>query len=177
MHAHTAHDDDNDSFYFGRGIATQQMPRPTVLHDHPDVLGPDPLILYMPWISRWKKESWPETRSEVGRFGEELVAELADDLGFETLDRNWRSEAGELDLIVRAGDGTIRFVEVRTRTGRKCGTPAESVTPAKLARLRRLAAAWFAVHKDVRGTATFDVVSVEKDGEDEAKLTWIWNVI
>lgn len=166
-----------DHFYFGRGVATTQPSRPTIFHDHPDLLGPEPLTLYMPWISRWKKESWPETRSEVGRFGEELVAELADDLGFDTLDRNWRSEAGELDLIVKATNDSIRFVEVRTRTSHTCGTPAESITRVKLARLRRLAAAWFATHKDVHGVAAFDVVSVEKDGEDEAKLTWIWNVI
>ncbi|HJE91978.1 MAG TPA: YraN family protein [Dietzia timorensis] len=168
---------DEDNFYFGRGIATKQPSRPTVLHSHPDVLGPDPLTLYMPWISRWKKESWPQTRSEVGRFGEDLVAELAGDLGFETLGRNWRCPSGELDLIVRGADEVIRFVEVRTRTGPRYGTPAESVIPSKLARLRRLGGAWLAAHRDFHGDVAFDAVAVEKDGEDEAKLTWLWNVL
>lgn len=167
----------DDNCYYSHGYGTVELERPRFLREHPDILGPDPITLYMPWISRWKKESWPQTRSEVGRFGEDLAAELAGDLGFDVLDRNWRCASGELDIVVRAPDRSIRFVEVRTRTGPGFGSPAESVIACKLARLRRLGGAWLAAHPDTRGEAAFDVVAVEKDGEDEAKLTWLWNVI
>ena len=48
---------------------------------------------------------------------------------------------GELDLIAREEDGTIVFVEVKTRSGPGYGG-AEAVTGRKLARLRRAAARW-----------------------------------
>lgn len=55
------------------------------------------------------------------------------------LARNWRAgRAGEVDLIFRDGETTV-FVEVKTRTS---ADSLEVVDRHKLARLRRLAAAW-----------------------------------
>jgi putative endonuclease len=61
------------------------------------------------------------------------------------LDRNWRCEAGELDLVLRDGDVLVAC-EVKTRRGVEYGTPHEAVTPAKLARLHRLAEHWREEH-------------------------------
>lgn len=57
------------------------------------------------------------------------------------LERNWRCAHGEVDLIARDGE-TVVFVEVKTRTSTAFGHPLEAITPAKLARLRRLAGEW-----------------------------------
>jgi putative endonuclease len=57
--------------------------------------------------------------------------------------RNWRSRSGEIDLIVRK-DRLVVFCEVKTRTSERFGAPLEAVTPAKVRRLRRLAAEWLA---------------------------------
>jgi len=58
--------------------------------------------------------------------------------GYRILARNWRCEAGELDLVAQDGE-TLVFVEIRTRRGERCGTAAESVTLAKQTRLIELA--------------------------------------
>jgi putative endonuclease len=76
----------------------------------------------------------------VGRRGEDLAAAYLEDLGYELIARNWRTRAGELDIVARDGEWLV-FVEVRTRraalagTPPRFGTPEESVTPRKQLRL------------------------------------------
>ena len=50
--------------------------------------------------------------------------------------------------------------EVKTRRSALAGTPAEAVTPVKLARLRRLAAAWLAQQPRWFPEVRIDVVCV-----------------
>ncbi|MCL2465572.1 MAG: YraN family protein, partial [Micrococcales bacterium] len=66
---------------------------------------------------------------------------------------------GELDLV--ALDGTeLVVVEVKTRRSERFGPPALAVTPAKLARLRRLAAGWLSAHDVHPASVRIDVVAV-----------------
>ncbi|GAA0506530.1 YraN family protein [Deinococcus depolymerans] len=60
-------------------------------------------------------------------------------LGREVLRRNYRVPGGEIDLISREPDGTLVFTEVRQRRSARFGSAAESVTPRKLALMRRAA--------------------------------------
>jgi putative endonuclease len=75
------------------------------------------------------------------------------------LDRNWRCEAGEIDLVLR--DGPVLVIcEVKTRTSTDYGTPLEAVTPAKVERLRRLASRWLRVHDCHPDDIRLDMVGV-----------------
>lgn len=76
-------------------------------------------------------------RLGLGRLGETLVADRLAADGYEIVARNWRCTQGELDIVARH-QGAWVFVEVRTRRGRRFGTPEESLTPVKR---RHLAAA------------------------------------
>lgn len=58
--------------------------------------------------------------------------------GHRVLARNYRVKGGELDLVTRDGD-TVVFTEVKHRSRPTHGDPLESVTPRKVARLRRAA--------------------------------------
>jgi putative endonuclease len=84
----------------------------------------------------------------VGAYGERLAARHLVGQGLVVLDRNWRCDAGEIDLVLRDG-GVLVVCEVKTRSSAACGTPHEAVTAAKLARLRLLAARWVSAH-DIR---------------------------
>ena len=82
----------------------------------------------------------------------------------QVLDRNWRCRDGEIDLVVLDG-AVLAFVEVKTRSSTRFGDPAEAVTPAKAARLRRLAIRWLAAQRDTGDPLPwteirFDVVSI-----------------
>jgi putative endonuclease len=81
------------------------------------------------------------TRQALGRYGEDLAARHLAEQGLVLLDRNWRCDAGELDLVLRDGDVLV-VCEVKTRSDVSCGTPHEAVDDAKLERLRVLALRW-----------------------------------
>lgn len=103
-------------------------------------------------------------RRNLGQFGERLAAGHLAELGYEILERNWRSGAtGEADLVARDGDCLV-IVEVRTRRGKAYGTPEESVTPRKQARLAALAEA-YAVQSGWAGPLRIDVVGVHLTGD------------
>lgn len=112
----------------------------------------------------------PGERAALGRFGEAVAADHLVASGLTVLARNWRCREGEVDIIALDGDVLV-MCEVKTRRGVGFGTPLDAVTPAKAARLRRLACRWLADQRAgvVAGSAAefdryaevrFDVVSV-----------------
>ena len=100
-----------------------------------------------------------QAKDAVGGYGERVAAGHLERVGMVVLARNWRCELGEIDLVARDGDDLV-VCEVKTRRGVAFGSPLEAVTPAKAARLRRLAARW--LHETgVRPAAVrIDVVAV-----------------
>jgi putative endonuclease len=98
----------------------------------------------------------------VGAYGERLAARYLADSGMQILDRNWRCDQGEIDIV--AADGTsLVIVEVKTRRTLAFGPPVEAVTAAKAARLRRLAGCWLSEHRTLVGSAAdvrIDVIGV-----------------
>jgi putative endonuclease len=84
------------------------------------------------------------------------------------VERNWRCDAGEVDLIVAgqgvadrvAGNRVIVFVEVKARASDRFGSAAGAVDDRKQRRLRVLAARWFAAHPEYHGDMRFDVVAI-----------------
>ncbi|HFD39637.1 MAG TPA: YraN family protein [Anaerolineae bacterium] len=102
-----------------------------------------------------------DDRRGLGRHGEDLAARYLTAQSYTILTRNWRCAHGELDLVARDGDCLV-LVEVRTRRGRALGTPEESITPAKQARLVDLAWA-YVQEQDWVGEWRIDVVAIEMD--------------
>lgn len=94
-----------------------------------------------------------------GRFGEDLAARWYVRHGYEVLDRNWRCEHGEIDLVLRRA-GEVVFCEVKARRTAGFGGPQAAVGRAKQARLRRLAIAWLADRRPDRVEVRFDVAAV-----------------
>ncbi|MGZ4472690.1 MAG: YraN family protein [Nocardioidaceae bacterium] len=97
--------------------------------------------------------------TDLGRYGEALAARHLVERGMVVLDRNWRCELGEIDLVLR--DGRVLVVcEVKTRSSRDYGSPVEAVTEQKATRLRRLAARWLADHALRPDDVRIDLVGV-----------------
>jgi putative endonuclease len=114
-------------------------------------------------------------KDAVGRHGEEVVARALTDQGWEVLDRNWRCAIGEIDIVARDGGDAVA-VEVKTRQSSTFGSPLEAVTWVKLARLRRLAAAWLAAQDRTFDGVRIDVVGVTLPRSGAAILTHVRGV-
>ena len=102
----------------------------------------------------------------IGDRGEALAAAYLERKGYTILDRNYRFERAEVDLICflpasqyEAG-GELIFAEVKTRTGLGYGRPEEAVTEAKQRHLIRAAEAYLYERKLDGAPCRFDVISV-----------------
>jgi putative endonuclease len=95
----------------------------------------------------------------LGRYGERVAARHLTARGMVVLDRNWRCDAGEIDLVLREGDVLV-FCEVKTRTGTAYGHPLEAVDVVKTDRLVRLAERWMEERNVVAADVRFDMVGV-----------------
>ena len=109
-----------------------------------------------------------DRRKSLGRRGEDLAAAHLERRGWRIVERNYRTRAGEIDLIA-ARRGTLAFCEVKTLVMRGAAPvsgpadPLECVGPAKRAQVRRMARTWLAEHADrrrVRGSPRLDAIGV-----------------
>jgi putative endonuclease len=100
-------------------------------------------------------------RKSLGDYGENLAAAWYRRQGFDVVARNWRCREGELD-VVASKPGILVFCEVKTRSSRQFGHPAEAVTVAKQAKLRKAALRFIAeTHRGFVPELRFDVAAVE----------------
>ncbi|MBX6395684.1 MAG: YraN family protein [Alicyclobacillaceae bacterium] len=106
-------------------------------------------------------------RRTLGRYGEELAAGYLMSLGYEIIVRNWRCSLGEIDLVCCDGP-TLVFVEVRTRTSRRMGTPEESIDGRKMRKLHTLVQAFLLSpvrRKMLTHDYRIDVIAVELEAD------------
>lgn len=98
-------------------------------------------------------------RHQLGITGEQLAQNFLAKKGYRILTTNYRSRYGEIDIVCLDGD-TVVFVEVKTRSSEKFGTPAEAVTFRKRNRLRQLAQMYLITHNLETYPVRFDVLSL-----------------
>jgi putative endonuclease len=99
-------------------------------------------------------------RRRLGAFGERLAAAHLEAKGYRIRARNFRCREGEIDIVAQDGE-TLVFVEVRTRRGDAMGGPAESVTPAKQARLVMVVMAYLQTLAEPPADQRIDVVAIQ----------------
>jgi putative endonuclease len=108
-----------------------------------------------------------DRRRTTGRAAEDLAARRLASAGWEIVERNARTRYGELDIVARDGR-TLVFVEVKAgRAGAAFGPerPVLAVDSRKQQRIRRLATAWMAEHREIPryDEIRFDAIGVTFD--------------
>lgn len=106
---------------------------------------------------------------ELGNKGEQAAKAYLERVGFKVLDTNWRTKAGEVDIVAIEGD-TLVLIEVKTRRTLSAGTAEEAVSPTKQKRLGRLAGAYLQQMERPPDEVRFDVVTIHVLGQDRALL-------
>jgi len=112
-----------------------------------------------------RSESAPTTK-QAGDAGEDAALAFLQDQGLRLLVRNYRTPGrggGEIDLIMRAPDTTLVFVEVRRRRSSSHGGAAASVGRTKQRRIV-FAAQHYLTRLRSLPPCRFDVVEVTPDG-------------
>jgi len=99
----------------------------------------------------------------LGKEGERVAEQYLKKKGYKLVERNYRCNGGELDLIV-LDRRVVVFVEVKTRTGHGFGSPIEAVEFHKKQRMVRAAQHFLAAKNLHERDARFDVVGVSWPG-------------
>lgn len=101
-------------------------------------------------------------RRDTGILGEKLAQDFLRRRSYLILETNYRCAEGEIDIIANHGEFLV-FIEVRTKKSLQQGSPEESITPAKMEKLRTVAARYLQTHSDLPPSWRIDVVAIELD--------------
>ena len=116
-------------------------------------------------------------RRETGILGEKLARSFLSQNGYRILETNYRCPEGEIDIIARYAD-TLVFIEVRTRKSRQFGSPEESITPAKMEKLRTVAAHYGQTHDNLPPSWRIDVIAIVlNEREQVSRIELIENAV
>src|SRR5688500_8234634 len=96
----------------------------------------------------------------LAREGEEIATKYLQKLGYKIIDRNFRARNTEIDIIA-IYDNTLVFIEVKTRTTDKFGTPFEQIAYFKLKSLIKAAQHYRLVRKNLPELMRIDAISVQ----------------
>ena len=106
-------------------------------------------------------------KRHYGELGEAFAEKYLDSKGYKILKKNFRSGAGEIDIVAQDAD-TLVFVEVKTRWSSRYGAPEEAVTARKLQKIKKVGEYYSLIHPTLPKKLRIDVVAIEVQ---EGKVT------
>tara|TARA_R110002073_G_scaffold108336_9_gene243680 strand:- start:110107 stop:110466 length:360 start_codon:yes stop_codon:yes gene_type:complete len=97
---------------------------------------------------------------ELGKEGEQLAVDYLIKKGYEILERNWRYQKAEVDIIAQK-ENILAAVEVKTRSSNEFGNPQDFVNPKKI-KLLVTAVNEYVNQNDLDVEVRFDIVAITK---------------
>lgn len=114
---------------------------------------------------------------EIGRIGEQMVADYLKHKGYIITRMNFRSDYGEIDIIAEKPDIVV-FVEVKTRREDYLVSPADAVDSAKQTKIIKTAQV-FLSKAYLFGSYRFDIAEVtyrnDQEGRPHFSLNYVKN--
>lgn len=100
-------------------------------------------------------------RKKLGNLGETIACKYLEEASYKIIDRNFYFRGGELDIIAydKSTDELV-FIEVKTRSSLRYGTPAEAVNRQKISHIINGAKQYMYAKKICNKKIRFDVVEL-----------------
>ena len=99
--------------------------------------------------------------NDLGKKGEQLAVDFLQKKGYKILERNYRYQKAEIDIIARLND-TLCAVEVKTRSTPDFGNPQDFVKPKQIQQLVK-AIDFYVIENDLDVEVRFDIVAIIKN--------------
>jgi putative endonuclease len=99
--------------------------------------------------------------NDLGKKGEQLAVDFLQQKGYAVLERNYRHQKAEVDIIARKED-IICAVEVKTRSTPEFGNPQDFVKPKQIQQLVK-AMDFYITENDLDVELRFDIVAIVKN--------------
>ena len=116
-------------------------------------------------------------KRKTGALGEKIACNFLGNNGYKIIETNYRCRDGEIDIVTRHRDALV-FVEVKTRKSIIFGAPEESVTPAKMQKLKTVAEYYYQNHDNLPPEWRIDVVAIEINSAGKvARIELIENAV
>ncbi|HAG50953.1 MAG TPA: YraN family protein [Deltaproteobacteria bacterium] len=104
-------------------------------------------------------------RIDIGKRGETLAISFLKKNGYRIIESNFRCRYGEIDIIAQDGK-TVAFIEVKTKTSNRFGSPTQAVDSRKQRQVSKTALAYISQKRLTNYSARFDVVGINIKGSN-----------
>ncbi|MBC3756830.1 YraN family protein [Hyunsoonleella sp. SJ7] len=98
--------------------------------------------------------------TQLGKKGEQLAVDFLVKNGYDIVERNYRFEKAEVDIIAQKGD-ILAIVEVKTRSTTDFGDPQDFVKPKQIKNLVKAVDEYVTVN-DLDVEVRFDIIAIVK---------------
>ncbi|RMZ50130.1 YraN family protein [Flavobacteriaceae bacterium PRS1] len=100
--------------------------------------------------------------NELGKKGEQLAVDYLIKKGYTIVQRNYRFQKAEVDIIAQIKD-TLAIVEVKTRSTVDFGNPQDFVKPKQIQRLVKAVDEYVNLNK-LNVEVRFDIIAIVRQG-------------
>ena len=101
--------------------------------------------------------------NELGKKGEQLALDYILQQGYAIVERNYRFDKAEVDIIAKKED-ILAIIEVKTRSTSDFGNPQDFVKPKQIQRLVKAVDEYVTVN-DLDVEVRFDIIAITKEGK------------
>lgn len=101
--------------------------------------------------------------NELGKKGEQLAVDYLLKNNYEVIERNYRFDKAEVDIIAKKNE-TLAIIEVKTRSTSDFGDPQDFVRPKQIQRLVK-AVDEYVTENDIDVEIRFDIIAIVKTGK------------
>ena len=113
--------------------------------------------------------------NELGKWGEDLAVAYLQGKDYTIIERDWKSGRRDIDIIAGDENGTIVFVEVKTRRSHAFGEPEDAIDYRKMQSLQQAINHYIKLHR-LNSEVRFDIISIVGTIGSEPEINHIKDV-